>query len=145
MPASEVQSVHVTRRLDASPERAFEAWVNPALLERWLAPIVEVDARFGGHFRLEIPKQEEVHVVTGEYREIVPGQRIVMTWVYDGPMGSAEKMEALLRVDIRRHGPTTEVELHHDHLTNPVYRDTIKRGAWTRALDELQNVLRPAA
>jgi uncharacterized protein YndB with AHSA1/START domain len=35
-------------------------------------------------------------VVTGEYREIVPSQRIVMTWVYDGPMGSAEKMEALL-------------------------------------------------
>jgi len=104
-----------------------------------------VDARVGGHFRLEIRKQEEVHVVTGEYREIVPSQRIVMTWVYDGPMGSAEKMEALLTVDIRGHGPTTEVELHHDHLTNPVYRDTIKRGAWTRALDELQNVLRPAA
>jgi len=81
--------------------------------------------------------------VTGEYREIVPSQRIVMTWVYDGPMGSAEKMKALLTVDIRRHGLTTEVELHHDHLTNPVYRDTIKRGAWTRALDELQNVLRP--
>jgi uncharacterized protein YndB with AHSA1/START domain len=54
MPASEVQAVHVTRRLNASPERVFEAWVNADLLERWLAPIVEVDARVGGHFRLEI-------------------------------------------------------------------------------------------
>jgi len=131
MPDSEVQSFHLTRRLNASPERVFEAWVNAVLLERWLAPIVEVDARVGGHFRLEIRKPEEVHVVTGEYREIVPSQRIVMTWVYDGPMGSAEKMEALLTVDIRRHGPTTEVELHHDH-----HKSGLPRHNQTRGMDE---------
>src|SRR5215472_15443364 len=95
MPAAEVQSVHVTRRLDASPERVFEAWVNPALLERWLAPIAEVDARVGGHFRLEIRKQGEVHVVTGEYREIIPSQRIVMTWVYDGPVAQLPKWNCI--------------------------------------------------
>lgn len=47
-------SVRVTRRLVASPERTFEAWVNPALLRRWLAPTAEADARVGGRFRLEV-------------------------------------------------------------------------------------------
>src|SRR5215472_4463950 len=130
-----VDSVRVTRRFSASPEQVFEAWMNLDLLRLWLAPIVEVDAWVGGRFHLEVSKPEGVHLVTGVYRELVPGQHIMMTWVYAGPMGSAEQMEALLTIDFHKLGSNTEIELHHDHLTNPVYRDTIQRGAWTRALD----------
>ena len=39
------------------------------------------------------------------------------------------------------HDSDTEIELHHDHLTNPAYRDTIQRGSWTKALDELGKIL----
>ena len=141
MPAGEVDSVHVTGGFNASPEQVFEAWVNPDLLRLWLAPKVEVDARGGGHFRLEVSKPEGWHVVTGVYREFVPGRRIVMTWVYAGPMGSADEMEALLTIDFHKRGSDTEIELHHDHLTNPAYRDTIQRGSWTKALDELGKIL----
>jgi len=69
MSAAESESVHVTRRLAASPERVFESWVDPALLRRWLAPNAEADARVGGRFRFEVSKPEGAHVVTGEYRE----------------------------------------------------------------------------
>src|SRR5215470_17671792 len=141
MPVGELNSVHVTRRFNTSPEQVFEGWVNPVLLRLWLAPMVEVDARVGGHFRLEVSKPEGTHLVTGVYREFVPGQHIMMSWVYEGPMGSADKMEALLTIDFHELGSNTEIELHHDHLTNPVYRETIQRGAWTKALDELAKVL----
>lgn len=141
MPVDKPDSVHVTRQFNASAEQVFEAWVNPDILRLWLAPTVEVDARVGGHFRLEVSKPEGAHVVTGQYRELVSGQHIMMTWVYEGPMGSADKMEAMLTVDFHKRGSNTEIELNHDHLTNPVYRDTIQRGAWTRALDEMEKVL----
>ncbi len=141
MQAGESDSVHVTRLFSASTEQVFEAWVNPELLRLWLAPTVEVDPRPGGHFRLEVSKPEGTHVVTGVYQEFVPGQRIMMKWVYEGPMGSADKVEALLTVGFHKRGSNTEIELHHDHLTNPVYRDTIQRGSWTRALDELGTIL----
>src|SRR5215470_4344720 len=134
-------SVQVTRSFNASPEQLFQAWVNPDLLRQWLAPKVETDARVGGHFRLVVTKPEGTHVVTGEYREFVPSQHIMMSWVYEGPMGSADKMEALLTIDFHKRGSNTEIELHHDHLTNPAYRETIQRGAWTKALDELAKVL----
>jgi uncharacterized protein YndB with AHSA1/START domain len=141
MSIREVDAMHTTRRFNASPEQVFEAWVNPDILRLWLAPMVEADARVGGRFRLEVSNPEGVHLVTGVYRELVPGQHIVMTWVYAGPMGSAEQMEALLTIDFHKRGSNTEIELHHNHLTNPVYRDTIQRGAWTRAFDELEKIL----
>lgn len=145
MGSGEFESIHLTRRFHVPRERVFEAWVNPDLLRLWLAPKVEVDAKVGGHFRLEVSKPEGSHVVTGVYREFVPERHIMMTWVYEGPMGSADEMEALLTVDFHQRGSDTEIELHHDHLTNPVYRDTIQHGAWTKALDGLGKTLPSSA
>jgi hypothetical protein len=50
-------------------------------------------------------------------------------------------MEALLRVELRKHGSNTEIRLRHDNLTNPAYRETITKGAWTTALDRLEALL----
>jgi uncharacterized protein YndB with AHSA1/START domain len=141
MSSHESESIRVTRVLTGSIERVFNAWTDSAFLQQWLAPKVEVDARPGGHFRLEVAKPEGVHVVIGIYREFKPNGRLVMTWVYDGPMGAAEHMEALLTVELSERGPNTEITLQHDKLTNPIYRDTIAKGAWTAALDKLEAVL----
>jgi uncharacterized protein len=110
-------------------------------VQRWLAPKAEVDARAGGHFRLEIAKPEGTHVVTGKYREFIPNERLVMTWVYNGPMAATGEMEALLTVGLRKQGSNTELTLQHEKLTNPVYRDTIAKGSWRTALDKLETIL----
>jgi uncharacterized protein YndB with AHSA1/START domain len=141
----ESESIRVTRVLTGSAEGVFEAWVNPALLQQWLAPKAQVDAKQGGHFRLEVPKPEGVHIVTGKYQEFKPNERLVMTWVYDGPMGTEGDMEALLRIELRKHGSNTELTLHHDKLTNRAYRETIAKGAWTAALDRLETLLAGSA
>ena len=135
------ESIHLTRILTGSPDRVFEASVNPSVLQQWPAPKAEVDAREGGHFRLEVPKPEGVHVVAGKYREFKQNECLVMTWVYDGPMGTEGDMEAAFRVELRKHGSNTELALQHDKLTNPAYRETIARGAWTTALDRLETLL----
>lgn len=137
----ESESIGVTRILTGSPDRVFDAWINPFFLQQWLAPKAEVEAREGGHFRLEVAKPEGLHVVIGEYQEFRPNQRLVMTWVYDGPMGPAEDMESLLTVELRKHGSNTEITLRHDKLTNPTYRETIAKGSWTSALDRLEKLL----
>jgi uncharacterized protein YndB with AHSA1/START domain len=138
---SAVDSVHLIRQVAASPEQVFAAWTNAALLQRWLAPKAEADARLGGRFRLEVAKPEGSHIVTGEYRELVRNRRLVMTWVYEGPMAPSGTMEALLTVDLHPDGPNTKITLHHEHLSNPTYRETIEKGAWTKALDQMEVVL----
>lgn len=141
MSGTESESVHVSRRFRSSPGHLFQGWVDPSLLQRWLAPTAEADPRVGGRFRLEVSKPEGTHLVTGEYREFIPNQRLVMTWVYEGPMAADAKVEALLTVELHKDGLNTELSLRHDHLTNPVYLDVIRKGAWTKALDELEKLL----
>ncbi|HEV2416462.1 MAG TPA: SRPBCC domain-containing protein [Terriglobia bacterium] len=131
----------MTRRFAGPPERVFEAWVNPALLRCWLAPIAEADGRAGGRLRLEVSKPGGAHVVSGEYLEFLPSQGLVMTWVYEGPMAPEGKMEALLRVDFHKQGLYTEINLHHERLANPRYLETIRQGAWSHALDALDALL----
>ncbi|MGH7343522.1 MAG: SRPBCC family protein [Candidatus Rokuibacteriota bacterium] len=80
------ESVVVVRTVKAPPQQVFAAWTDAAQLQRWLAPIAQADGRVGGHFRLEVQAADGAHVVAGEYRELVPDQRLVMTWVYEGPM-----------------------------------------------------------
>jgi uncharacterized protein YndB with AHSA1/START domain len=141
----ESESISVTRILTGATDRVFDAWIDPLFLQQWLAPKAEVDAREGGHFRLEVAKPEGVHVVTGVYREFKRNERLIMTWVYDGPMGAPVDMEALLTVELRAHGSNTEITLHHDKLTNPAYRETIAKGSWTIALDRLETLLAGSA
>ncbi len=79
------------RTLNAPPSLVFEALTNPDHLRRWWGPrqleIDEctVDLRVGGSWRCvqRDPANGEQYVFSGEYREIVPGERLVQTWRYE--------------------------------------------------------------
>jgi len=83
-------------------------------------------------------------VVTGEYRELVPARRVVMSWAYEGPMVATGKVPTTVTVELRPSGANTEVSLRHEGLKNPTYRDTIRQGAWTEALTKLDSLLAAA-
>jgi uncharacterized protein YndB with AHSA1/START domain len=138
-------SATFVRTLKASAREVFAAWIDPELLLRWLAPspfgtgAAEVDARVGGRYRIETPGPDgELHVTTGEYRELVPGRRLVQTWVYEGPMAVARGFETLLTVELRELAPDlTELTLRHERLPNAEYGDLLQQG-WTACLDRLE-------
>jgi hypothetical protein len=134
-------TVHFTRRLSASPDRVFRAWTTAGLLSRWLAPKAECDARVGGHYRLAVTTPEGDHVVSGAYRELDSGRRIVKTWVYEGPMSPEGKMAALLTVDFKPDADGTQIEIQHEGLTSPAYATAIRSGAWPHALEQLEKLL----
>jgi len=136
--------VSLVRTIEAPAEKLFAAWTDGAQLQRWLAPIAQADGRVGGRFRLEVQTTDGAHVVTGEYRELVPVRRIVMSWVYEGPMVPTGKVPTTVTVELRPSGANTEVSLRHEGLKNPMYRDTIRQGAWTEALTKLDSLLAAA-
>jgi uncharacterized protein YndB with AHSA1/START domain len=137
-----VESVSVVRTIAAPPPDVFAAWVDAAQLEQWLAPIARADGRPDGDFRLEVREADGAHVVTGQYRELVPARRLVMTWIYEGPMMPTGKEPTRVTVEFRPNGPHTEVSVHHEGLKNPTYRDAIRQGAWAEALTQLDALLR---
>ena len=87
------QLVHDTfvieRTYDATPDRVFAAWADPAIKSRWLAGpddwdsgLYTLDFRVGGRERTSGgPKGQPTHYYDAEYREILTDRRIVTTYV----------------------------------------------------------------
>lgn len=140
-----VPTVTQSRVIKATPLQAYEAWTDPAKLKRWLAPppytvtLAETDPRAGGRYRIDVVGTEgDRHSTTGEYREVVPGRRIVKSWVYDGPHQSFRGTVTEVAVDFREVSPgRTEVTVHHSRTPNAEYADGV-RGGWAGCLDELE-------
>lgn len=92
------EQILIAREFDAPKHLVYEAWTTPELVKRWWhanrgqATIAEIDLRVGGMWRYVMVTNEGGFEVGfhGEYREIVPNERIVSTEVFEGmPEGEA--------------------------------------------------------
>jgi uncharacterized protein YndB with AHSA1/START domain len=80
----------ITREFDAPAHLVFKAYTTPDLVRRWWAgkqgemTICEIDLRVGGKWRYALVTKDGFEVAfNGEFREIVPNEKIVMTEVYE--------------------------------------------------------------
>jgi uncharacterized protein YndB with AHSA1/START domain len=82
----------ITREFDAPKHLVYKAWTTPELVKRWWSgrrgavTLAEIDLRVGGQWRYVMEAEGGFEVAFhGEYREIVPNERIVNTEVYEMP------------------------------------------------------------
>ena len=93
------EQILITREFDAPRHLVFEAWTTPELVKRWWhakrgdMTVAEIDLRVGGTWRYAMVTEDGFEVAFhGEYREIVPNERIVSTETYEGvPEGVSEE------------------------------------------------------
>jgi uncharacterized protein YndB with AHSA1/START domain len=87
----------IRRVFRARPNTVFDAFTKPELLRRWWAPRslgvslfeCESDARVGGRYRFVFGRPGEPRMAfSGVYQELVRGERIVYTQVFE-PMPEA--------------------------------------------------------
>jgi uncharacterized protein YndB with AHSA1/START domain len=82
----------ITREFDAPRHLVFKAWTTPELVKRYWAgrrgemKDVQIDLRVGGRWRYVMLSEGQEHAFSGEFREIVPDERIVNTEIYE-PIG----------------------------------------------------------
>ncbi|HET6553059.1 MAG TPA: SRPBCC domain-containing protein [Dyella sp.] len=136
-----LRSLRITRHFDASAERVFDAWLDPATAGRWLFATeqgemvrVDIDARVGGHFRFIRRDGEDVEHV-GEYLEIDRPRRLVFTFAV--PRYS----EAVTRVsvDITPANDGCDLVLTHEDVL-PDWADATQQG-WGMILGHLDENL----
>lgn len=136
----------VTRRFNASPERVFDAWLDPEMIGKWMfGPAVReeevvrisLDPRVGGRFSFVVRRQGQEINHVGEYLEIDRPRRLRFTWGVADEEGSDG-----VTVDIV---PLEEsgCELTLTHELHPDWADFAKRAedAWVKMLDALAATL----
>jgi uncharacterized protein YndB with AHSA1/START domain len=86
------EQILITREFDAPKHLVYKAWTTPELVKRWWSgrrgtvTLAEIDLRVGGQWRYVMDAQGGFEVAFhGEYREIVPNERIVNTEIYEMP------------------------------------------------------------
>ena len=93
--------IQITREFDAPKHLVYKAFTTPELVERWWhanrgeMTVAEIDLRVGGRWRYAMRTPDGFEVAFyGEYREIVPNERIVSTEVFEG-MPDAEAVNTM--------------------------------------------------
>jgi len=132
--------VRLERTFPVPPHRLYRAWLEPALVRRWMAPgsqqvtRAEIEERPGGAYRIW---QADGGVIVGSFDsqllELVPGRRLVFRWGFIGPRRRAgPSFETLLTVSFDS-GPSggTMLTLVHERSkdssaneTQPTYNAT---------------------
>ena len=98
------EQILITREFGAPRHLVWRAWTEPDHVRRWWhakrgdVTVCEIDLRVGGKWRYVMVTPDGFEVgFHGEYREIVPNERLVTTEIYEGlPEGVSEEDAATL-------------------------------------------------
>lgn len=141
--------IKVTREFAAPKDLVYKAWTTPDLIKRWWAAkrgevlLAEVDLRVGGRWRYVSKTTRGFEVAFhGEFREIVPNERLVYTEVYEGvPGGDADPAVVTLTLS-EANGRTLLTSL--SRVSSRAVRDMIIQSGMEAGLqdvlDELEEV-----
>jgi len=139
-------TILITREFDAPAALVYRAWTTPELVKRWWSgergevTSVEIDLRVGGTWRYVMVAHGGFEVAFhGEYRELVPDERIVSTEVFEG-MPDASALNTLTLVE---HDGRTRLEIlveHSEQAHRDAHIDSGMEGGMQEAMDKLEQV-----
>jgi len=148
-------AARVQRTLPFPRERVYRAWLDPDTMVRWFVDPrftdgrAEVDERVGGDYRIFQVDPEGDMTGGSENRivELVPNERIVISWRFAGPNRQEDlSPETLLTVTFAEPRPgETELTVVHEQLDElaaamPDVAGEVENG-WNNTLDRLAPVL----
>ena len=141
------EQILIAREFDAPPHLVYKAWTTPELIRRWWAgrrgemKVVDIDLRVGGTWRYVMIAHGEFEVAFhGEYREIVPNERIVTTEVYEGAPAAPEGEDVLNVITFTEVDGRTLLELLVKTPSREV-RDTIVDSGMEGGVQEQMEIL----
>jgi uncharacterized protein YndB with AHSA1/START domain len=147
------EQILITREFDAPRHLVYKAWTTPELVKRWWhanrgeVAVVEIDLRVGGKWRHVMVTEDGFEVgFHGEYREVVPNERIVSTEVYEGlPDDVSEEEGATVNTaTFTEAGGRTTVTLLIQ-ATSKVSRDAIIDSGMESGLQDALDLLQQVA
>jgi uncharacterized protein YndB with AHSA1/START domain len=140
------EQIVITREFDAPKELVYKAFTTPELVKRWWnakrgeVTIAEIDLRVGGKWRYVMVADGGFEVAFhGEYREIVPNERIVSTEVYEG-MPDAEAVNTATFTEVDGRTTLTILVQHQSKEHRDAHIESGMEAGMQDAMDLLEQV-----
>jgi uncharacterized protein YndB with AHSA1/START domain len=137
--ASSAPSLTYVRRIRATPAKVWNAFVDPREILHWWGPdagptlSAEMDVRVGGAFKIAFRTMDgERYENQGEYLELDPPRRIVMSWWLSATPG----VRSRVTVSIEPIDEGVELTVMHDGFSDEGLRIRHEKG-WAGALDKM--------
>lgn len=135
--------LEIDRHLPYPPERVFDAWLDPAMLAKFMVPCegglvpeARSDAREGGEFLVVMqPPGSEGLEHSGTYQVIDRPNRLVFTWVSPYSVDGST-----VTLTFRKKDGGTDLTLRQVRFANEDSREGHRAG-WTMILDTLAQTL----
>ncbi len=140
-------SIRLHRVLRANPERIYRAFVEADAVVRWLPPygftctVHHLEAKVGGTYRMSFTNfgTGNGHSFGGEYRELVPFERIRYTDKFDDPNLPGEMQTT---VTLKPVSCGTELTVVQEGLPDAIPLEMCYLG-WQESLAQLAQLVEP--
>ncbi len=107
------ETIELEVRIAARPETVFSFLDDAAGMARWFGSKVELEPQPGGVLRVDINGRD---IARGEIVEIVPNQRIVFTFGWEGEDHPVPVGSSTVEITLIEDGDGTIVRLQHRDL-----------------------------
>lgn len=140
-------TIKLHRVIATSPEKVYRAFVEADAMASWVPPygylctVHQLDAKVGGKYRMSFRNftTGDSHSFGGTYVELVPGERLVYTDIFDDP-----NMPGEMRVTVKLKPVSVGTEIHVEQTGVP---DMIPTEAcylgWQDSLHKLAKLVEP--
>jgi uncharacterized protein YndB with AHSA1/START domain len=140
-------TVRLHRVLRADPERIYRAFLDADAMAKWLPPygftckVHHMDAKVGGTFRMSFTNfgTGNGHSFGGEYRELVPNQRLRYSDKFDDP-NLAGAMN--VTVTFKKVSVGTEIDITQEGIPDAIPAEACYLG-WQESLAQLELLVEP--
>jgi uncharacterized protein YndB with AHSA1/START domain len=139
-------TIRLHRVFKTTPERLYKAFIDPQARGKWLPPhgftahVDKMDARVGGGYHMSFTNftTGSSHSFGGEYKELVPGKRIVHTDRFDAGLEGT----MTVTIEIRKVMVGCELQVTQEGVPDAIPAEACYLG-WGESLELLQLLVEP--
>jgi uncharacterized protein YndB with AHSA1/START domain len=140
-------TVRLHRVLRASAERVYRAFLDADAMAKWIPPygftckVHHMDARVGGSYKMAFTNfaTGQGHSFGGEYRELVPNEKLRYTDRFDDPNLPGEMVTT---VTLKRVSCGTEIDVVQEGIPEVIPLEMCYLG-WQESLAQLATLVEP--
>jgi uncharacterized protein YndB with AHSA1/START domain len=140
-------TIRLHRVFRAVPDRVYRAFLEPEAMAKWLPPfgytckVHHMDVKVGGTYKMSFTNfaTGQGHSFGGEYRELVPFEKIRYTDAFDDP-GLPGEMQTT--VTLRQVSCGTDVSVVQEGLPEAIPVEMCYLG-WQESLAQLAKLVEP--